>query len=178
MTQLLLTRDNAGQWSPLLIVCGVGLGFFFRAPVFLQRCFGCQVILHALSLLVLLSKAFCSQPFPGSGWLGKYLKTFHWGSQCDGSCCGYWGFKSSANQFRADQVQCSSMTYCSTASSCNQCWYITTKFFSSCNSTECYGTNCFIVMFSNYQCWCTSVWDQESQRVSLHLERIHIFWTC
>ena len=64
-----ITQDNAGQRSLLLIVCGASLGLF-RAAVFLQlHSFGGQVILHAWPLLVLVSKPFCSQPFPPSGWV-------------------------------------------------------------------------------------------------------------
>ena len=64
-----ITQDNAGQRSPLLSVSGAGLGLF-RAAVFLQlHSFGGQVILHVWPLLVLVSKPFCSQPFPPSGWV-------------------------------------------------------------------------------------------------------------
>ena len=70
--------------SPLLIMCGPGgLGLFSGSQCFyVQHSFGGQVILHALSLLVLALKPFLLPAFPFL-WvgLGKYLKTFHCGSQ-------------------------------------------------------------------------------------------------
>ena len=67
--------------SPSLIMCGPGLGLFLGPSVFMYSTGG-QVILHALSLLVLALKPFLLPAFPFL-WvgLGKYLKTFHCGSQ-------------------------------------------------------------------------------------------------
>ena len=60
-----------------------GLRAFSGSQCFyVQHSFGGQVILHALSLLVLALKPFLLPAFPFL-WvgLGKYLKTFHCGSQ-------------------------------------------------------------------------------------------------
>ena len=70
----------------MLIVCGAGLGLFqgpsilfYSTPSEIKSyCTCCLCLCLCQSLLL---PAF---PFLWVG-LGKYLKTFHWGSQCDGA---------------------------------------------------------------------------------------------
>ena len=73
-----ITQDNAGQRSPLLIVCGAGLGLFQGGSIFTAALLRRSSHFACMAFACACVKAFLlpALPFLWVG-LGKYLKTFH-----------------------------------------------------------------------------------------------------
>ena len=70
--------DNAGQRSPLLIICGAGLVLFQGPSIFTAALVRRSSHFACMAFACACVKAFLLPALP-SLWvgLGKYLKTFH-----------------------------------------------------------------------------------------------------
>ena len=73
-----ITQDNTGQRSPLLIVCGAGLGLFQGRGIFTAALLWRSSHFACMAFACACVKGFLLPALP-SLWvgLGKYLKTFH-----------------------------------------------------------------------------------------------------